>query len=100
MGGNTVRGTARAAVPDELLSGRRQPRPSRRDPYKPHLDQHWADAVTNAIRVHAELQDLDYRGTYQTYQRLPPAKTSPSHPRRRPCTTGRPAGHRLDHAAP
>lgn len=66
MGGNTVRRTARAAAPEELLSGRRQPRPSQLDPYKPHLDKRWAAGLTNAIHLHAELQDLGYRGSYQT----------------------------------
>ncbi|MFF6983809.1 transposase [Streptomyces sp. NPDC008343] len=66
MGGNTVRRTARAAVPEELLSGRRQPRPSQLDPYKPHLDKRWAAGFTNAIHLHAELQELGYSGSYQT----------------------------------
>ncbi|MEV7237891.1 ISL3 family transposase [Streptomyces sp. NPDC051020] len=66
MGGNTVRRTARAAVPEESLSGRRQPRPSQLDPYKPHLDKRWAVGFTNAIHPHAELQELGYRGSYQT----------------------------------
>lgn len=35
MGGNNVRRCARAATPEELLGGRRQPRPSQLDPYKP-----------------------------------------------------------------
>ncbi|MFE4958578.1 ISL3 family transposase [Streptomyces sp. NPDC056653] len=66
MGGNTVRRTARATVPEELLSGRRQRRPSQLDPYKPHLDKRWAAGFTNAIHLHAELQELGYRGSYQT----------------------------------
>ncbi|MFC9619432.1 transposase [Streptomyces sp. NPDC056930] len=65
-GGNTVRRTARAAVPEELLSGRRQPRASRLDPYEPHLDKRWAAGFTNAIHLHAELQELGYRGSYRT----------------------------------
>ncbi|MEU2233396.1 DesA/ISL3 alpha bundle tail domain-containing protein [Streptomyces vietnamensis] len=35
------------------------------DPYKPHLDKRWAEGHTNAIRLHAELQALGYRGSYQ-----------------------------------
>lgn len=70
MGGNTVRRTARAASPEELLSGRHQPRPSQLDPYKPHLDKRWAEGSTNATQLQAELQDLGYRGSYQTI-RLP-----------------------------
>ncbi|MBW5253561.1 transposase [Streptomyces sp. P01-B04] len=63
MGGNTVRRNARAAVPEQLLTGRRQPRASQLDPYKPHLDKLWAEGHTNAIQLHAELQNLDYRGS-------------------------------------
>ncbi|MFI8308918.1 ISL3 family transposase [Streptomyces sp. NPDC085927] len=65
MGGNTVRRCARAATPEELLGGRRQPRPSRLDPYKSHLDKRWAEGFTNAIQLHSELQALGYRGSYQ-----------------------------------
>jgi hypothetical protein len=65
IGGNTVRRCARAATPEELLGGRRQPRPSQLDPYKPHLDKRWADGFTNAIQLHSELQALGYRGSYQ-----------------------------------
>lgn len=66
MGGNTVRRTARAATPEELLTGRHQSRPSQLDPYKPHLDKRWVEGHTNAIHLHAELQELGYRGSYQT----------------------------------
>ncbi|WP_432127706.1 ISL3 family transposase [Streptomyces sp. bgisy082] len=65
IGGNTVRRNARAAVPEQLLTGRHQPRPSQLDPYKPHLDKRWAEGHTNAIQLHAELQALGYRGSYQ-----------------------------------
>ncbi|MET9695207.1 transposase [Streptomyces sp. NPDC006514] len=65
MGGNTVRRCARAANLEELLGGRRQPRPSQLDPYKPHLDKRRAEGLTNAIQLHSELQSLGYRGSYQ-----------------------------------
>ncbi len=65
MGGNTVRRNARAAVPEQLLTGRRQPRPGQLDPYKPYLDERWAEGHTNAIQLHAELQNLGYHGSYQ-----------------------------------
>lgn len=66
IGGNTVRRTARAESPEQLLAGRRQPRPSQLDPYKTHLDKRWSEGCTNAIDLHAELQELGYRGHYQT----------------------------------
>ncbi|MWA16185.1 ISL3 family transposase [Streptomyces sp. BA2] len=65
MGGNTVRRTARAAAPEELLSGRHQPRRSQLDPYKAHLDQRWAQGFTNAVHLHAELRAFGYQGGYQ-----------------------------------
>ncbi|MER7952803.1 ISL3 family transposase [Streptomyces sp. NPDC096079] len=65
IGGNTVRRNARAAVPEQLLTGRHQPRPSQLDPYKSHLDERWAVGHTNAIQLHAELQALGHRGSYQ-----------------------------------
>ncbi len=65
MGGNTVRRTAHAETPEQLLTGRQQPRPSQLDPYKAYLDKRWAEGVTNAIRLHAELAELGYRGNYQ-----------------------------------
>lgn len=65
MGGNTVRRNARAAVPEQLPTGRRRPRASQLDPYKPHLDKLWAAGHTNTIQLHAELQNLGYRGSYQ-----------------------------------
>ncbi|WP_308380170.1 ISL3 family transposase [Streptomyces sp. ISL-43] len=66
IGGNTVRRTARAETPEQLLTGRHQARPSQLDPYKAHLDKRWAEGCTNAIDLHAELQGLGYRGHYQT----------------------------------
>jgi transposase len=66
MGGNTVRRTARAETPEQLLTGRHQPRPSQLDPYKAHLDKRWSEGCTNAIHLHAELKELGYRGHYQT----------------------------------
>ncbi|WP_443333126.1 ISL3 family transposase [Streptomyces sp. CB02058] len=65
IGGNTVRRCARAATPEELLGGRRQSRPSQLDLYKSHLDNRWAEGITNAVQLHSELQGLGYRGSYQ-----------------------------------
>lgn len=34
-------------------------------PYKSHLDERWADGVTNAIHLHSELQGLGPHGSHQ-----------------------------------
>lgn len=66
MGANTVRRAARAETPEDLLTGRRQPRPGQLDPYRPHLDKRSSEGCTNAIQLHAELQEPGYRGHYRT----------------------------------
>lgn len=66
MGGNTVRRTARAEVSEQLLPRRRQPRCTQIDPYKPYVGKRWAEGCTNAVRLHAEPQELGYQGTYGT----------------------------------
>ncbi|MFD9824874.1 ISL3 family transposase [Streptomyces violascens] len=65
MGGNTVRRTARAELPEQLLTGRHQTRRTQLDPYKPYVDKRWAEGCTNAVPLHAELQELGYQGTYR-----------------------------------
>jgi transposase len=42
----TVQNTARAATPEQLLTGRHQPRPSQLDSFKAHLDRCWAEGRT------------------------------------------------------
>ncbi|TGB13762.1 ISL3 family transposase [Streptomyces sp. MZ04] len=65
MGGNTVRRVARAEIPEQLLTGRHQPRRTQIDPYKPYVDKRWAEGCTNAVRLHTELKELGYQGTYR-----------------------------------
>ncbi|MEV8548094.1 ISL3 family transposase [Streptomyces sp. NPDC051572] len=65
MGGNTVRRAARAETPEQMLNGPHQPRPSRLNPFKAHLDRRWAEGHSNAIHLHAELKELGYQGSYQ-----------------------------------
>jgi hypothetical protein len=64
MGTNSVRRCARAQTPEQMLNGRQQPRRSQLDPYKPYLARRWAEGSTNAVRLHAELEELGYRGNY------------------------------------
>lgn len=61
----TVQRTARTDSPEQLLTGRHQPRPSRLDPYKALLDRRWSEGHTNAVQLHAEICELGYTGSYQ-----------------------------------
>ena len=65
----TVRRLARASTVEELLTGRRLPSgPRILDPYAEHLRRRWADGVTNAADLFAEIRALGYRGGYNTVQ--------------------------------
>ncbi|UUU26551.1 helix-turn-helix domain-containing protein [Streptomyces sp. DSM 40750] len=103
MGANTVRRCARAAIPEELLGGRRQPRPSQLDTYKPYLDTRWAEGHTNAVHLHAELKELGYRGNYQTisdYLRPRRRRREISSPAVRPRQTPAPPQTGTSHGRP
>ena len=66
---NTVRRLARAGTTEELLAGRRPPSgPRVLDAYAEHLQQRWADGVTNAATLFAEIRARGYRGGYTTVQ--------------------------------
>ncbi|MFJ9752809.1 transposase [Streptomyces chartreusis] len=62
---NTVRRYARATSADELLVGRWTGRPSILDPYKPHIDQRYAEGQTNARRLFEEILQRGYPGHEQ-----------------------------------
>jgi len=61
---HTVRRFIRAATVDELLSGTGRGRPSLLDDYQPYLRQRWDEGCTNARRLHAELRQRGYTGSY------------------------------------
>jgi transposase len=57
----TVRRFYRAATAEELLGGGR---PSLLDDYKPYLHQRWNEGCTSIRRLHAELKQRGYTGSY------------------------------------
>jgi len=61
---NTVLRYARAATWQDTLRENR-PRPSRLDPYKPHLERRFAAGCTNVTRLHRELTAENAPATYQ-----------------------------------
>jgi transposase len=58
---DTVRRFYRAATADELLGGGR---PSLLDDYQPYLHQRWNEGCTSIRRLHAELKQRGYTGSY------------------------------------
>jgi hypothetical protein len=66
-GRHTVQRYARAATWQELVDGRWQaPRPSKLDPFKPHLYQRAGDGCGNAAQLFREIRALGYDGSYST----------------------------------
>ncbi|MET7353929.1 ISL3 family transposase [Streptomyces mirabilis] len=63
---NTVRRYARAHTWEELATGRWQNLPSTLDPYKPYLHQRWREGHTVAVKLHAELRERGFTGSYST----------------------------------
>ena len=62
---HTVQRYARAATWQELADGRwQQPRPSKLDPFKPHLDQRTGQGCGNGARLFREIKALGYDGSY------------------------------------
>jgi transposase-like protein len=63
----TVRRFARADQVEDLLTGRRHSdRASDLAPFTEHLHHRWADGVTDAATLHAEIRALGYRGAAST----------------------------------
>lgn len=64
-GRHTVQRYARAASWQELVDGRwQQQRPSKLDPFKPHLQQRWEQGCTNAAELYREVTALGFAGSY------------------------------------
>jgi transposase len=62
---HTVQRYARAATWQELADGRWQrPRPSKLDPFKPYLDQHFDGRRGSITRLFREIREAGYDGSY------------------------------------
>lgn len=84
---NTVRRYARAGTWEELATGRWQNLPSILDPYKPYLHQRWREGHTDASKLHAELRERGFTGSYSVvrdylrrFRRAPADTTLPPRP--------------------
>ena len=62
----TVRRFYYAETVDELLVRVKDGRPSILDEHKSYLHQRWNDGCTNVSRLHAELKERGYKGSYGT----------------------------------
>ncbi|MFF4350390.1 ISL3 family transposase [Streptomyces sp. NPDC001530] len=94
---NTVRRYARAATWEELATGRWQNLPSILDPYKPYLHRRWREGHTDASKLHAELRERGYSGSYSVvrdylrrFRRAADAPPPPRPPGVRKVTAGSP----------
>ncbi|MGJ3558509.1 transposase [Streptomyces sp. INA 01156] len=93
---NTVLRYARAARRQDTLRENR-PRPSRLDPYKPHLERRFAVGCTNVTRLHRELLADNAPVTYQMVRayiatlRAAPPQVPPPPPTVRQGPAGSPA---------
>ncbi|MBB4938419.1 transposase [Streptosporangium album] len=64
---HTVQRYARAVTWQELVDGKwKGVRPSKLDPFKPHLHQRWDAGCTNAKQLHREITALGFHGSYST----------------------------------
>ncbi|MGW2189026.1 transposase [Streptomyces sp. NPDC001719] len=97
---NTALRYARATTWQELATGRWQNLPSTLDPYKPYLHRRWREGQTVAVKLHAELRERGFTGSYsavpdylQRFRRTPD-DTPPA------TAAGRAAGDRMDHPQP
>lgn len=78
-GQRTVQRYAHAATWQELVDGKwKGPRPSKLDPFKPYLRQRWESGCSNALRLHREIAELGYPGSYARVRAyLEPRRTRP-----------------------
>ncbi|MCL2585112.1 MAG: ISL3 family transposase [Streptosporangiales bacterium] len=86
----TVRRFYYAETVDDLLAKVRDGRPSVLDGHKPYLHQRWNEGCTSATRLHAELKERGYKGSYsvlrdyvQQFRQEGAAPPFPSRPKAR-----------------
>jgi hypothetical protein len=61
-----VRQLVRAATWQELVADRWQGRYHLLDPYKEYLHHRWQEGCTNLVRLHAEITEMGYPGSYNS----------------------------------
>ncbi|MFD8534486.1 ISL3 family transposase [Streptosporangium canum] len=61
-----VRQLARATTWQELVAERWQGRYRLLDPYKEYLHQRWQGGCTNLVRLHSEITEMGYQGSYNS----------------------------------
>ncbi|MFF3445487.1 ISL3 family transposase [Streptosporangium sp. NPDC002721] len=61
-----VRQLVRAATWQELVENRWQGRYYLLDPYKEYLHRRWQEGCTNLVRLHAEITEMGYPGSYNS----------------------------------
>ncbi|WTZ26651.1 ISL3 family transposase [Microbispora sp. NBC_01389] len=60
----TVRRFYRAETAEDVVATSVAGRPSKLDPYKPHLHERWNQGCTNVLELHREIAARGYRGSY------------------------------------
>jgi transposase len=69
-GRHTVQRYARAARWQDMVKGRKRQQPSKLDPFKPYLEQRWAETGgrVTILDLHREIDERGFRGSYSTVQ--------------------------------
>ena len=73
----TIRRYANADTAEQLLIGTSRHRDSKLRPFLAHLHRRWNEGCVDAVRLHAEIRELGYRGSQRSVRRcLQPLRAS------------------------
>lgn len=77
MDRKTVRRYAKAGAADDMLTAPARHRDTKLQPFLAHLHRRWNEGCTDAVRLHAEIRELGYRGSQRSVRRcLQPVRAS------------------------